>query len=350
MRVAVIGSWRRVDRATWQLHDEAGFRTTAEALGHRLIELGHSLIVGSDGPDTADYLAARGAAAAAGPDLSRRVHILAPRAQNTQWFSELRREYPRLFTEQSIAADDWAPAKIFQVRHADAVVIMAGAQMSRQAGLTAAASGKRLVCIGSFGGAARMLNELFMQSRESWGGNLSDADTLGVLQNPWNDVLLEDVLKDLRALKKPRILIIHGRAEDRSGLKAYLGETLGLPDPIVLADVKTPSRLIPAKFEELASQVDAAIALCTPDDVGQLAESVAAGATPDQRARQNVWLEVGWFWGRLGLERVLILTRGAVDVPSDLKGVEAYEYATSPRERETEIGAFLAKVGSGRDD
>lgn len=206
--------------------------------------------------------------------------------------------------------------KVFQVRFADAVVILAGAQGSQQAGLTAAVSGRRLVCMGSFGGAARNLNDLFMQSRESWDGNLPDLNTIGVLQNPWNDMLMEEVLPALRALRKPRLLIVHGRADDRDELKRYLQDPKGLPEPIVLADLKTP-HLIPDKFNQLASDVDAAVALCTPDDVGGLAGSPADQA-PANRARQNVWLEIGWFWGRLGLRRVLILTRGAVEVPSDL--------------------------------
>jgi predicted nucleotide-binding protein len=58
-----------------------------------------------------------------------------------------------------------------------------------------------------------------------------------------------------------------------------------------------------------------------------------------------VWLEIGWFWGRLGLARVMILSRGTVNVPSDLHGVERYEYEGSARERAKEIAAFLAAVG-----
>jgi hypothetical protein len=236
---------------------------------------------------------------------------------------------------------------VFQVREADAVVIFAGAQASQQAGLTAAVSGTRLVCIGSFGGAARALNDLFMQSRESWNGNLPDIDTLGVLQNPWNETLLEEVLPALRALRKPRLLIVHGRATDRDELKRYLRDTLGLPEPIVLSDLKTPSHLIPDKFNQLASDVDAAIALCTPDDVGGLAGG-SAEQGQEFRARQNVWLEIGWFWERLGLRRVLILTRDEVEVPSDLGGVERYVYDRSSAERAAEIDSFLASVGEGR--
>jgi CAP12/Pycsar effector protein, TIR domain len=344
MRIAVFGSWREGDKRDWQLEDPGGFRRAAEMLGRRIVELGHSLVVGTDGADTADYLAASGAAAALGQEASRRVHILAPRGKGS--FTQLRRDHPRFFIEQAIPADDWAPAKVFQVRYADAILILAGAKASRQAGLTAAVSGKRLVCLGSFGGAARGLNELFMQSRASWGTSLPDSETLGALQSPWSDVLVDDVLSALGADGKPKILIIHGRAHDRDTLKSYLRDALHLPEPTVLVDEKTPSHLIPDKFEELASKVDGAIALCTPDDVGSLAESKPPNAG-EFRARQNVWLEIGWFWGRLGLRRVLVLTRGEISVPSDLDGIERYKYADQPHERADEIKAFLANIGRG---
>jgi predicted nucleotide-binding protein len=54
----------------------------------------------------------------------------------------------------------------------------------------------------------------------------------------------------------------------------------------------------------------------TPDDVG--------GKGPDDlapRARQNVILELGYFIGRLGRDRVCALKSGELEVPSDFAGV-----------------------------
>ena len=56
---------------------------------------------------------------------------------------------------------------------------------------------------------------------------------------------------------------------------------------------------LPAKFESLAQRVDAAIVLVTPDDVGGLRDR--SDSALRVRARQNVWVEFGWFWGALGL-------------------------------------------------
>ncbi len=45
------------------------------------------------------------------------------------------------------------------------------------------------------------------------------------------------------------------------------------------------------------------------------------GEPPKPRARQNVVLELGYFIGRLGRERVCALKRGEVEIPSDFGGV-----------------------------
>ena len=60
-----------------------------------------------------------------------------------------------------------------------------------------------------------------------------------------------------------------------------------------------------------------------------------------QRARENVWLEAGWFWGRLGRENLLALSRGEIEFPSDLTGLEVYGYQENPTERAEKLRAYL---------
>ncbi len=43
--------------------------------------------------------------------------------------------------------------------------------------------------------------------------------------------------------------------------------------------------------------------------------------TEHDRARQNVVLETGYFMGKLGRERVIILSNGDLEFPSDLQGI-----------------------------
>ena len=54
------------------------------------------------------------------------------------------------------------------------------------------------------------------------------------------------------------------------------------------------------------------IALLSPDDLQN--DGTA-------RARQNVILEIGYFIGKLGREKVRLLRRGDTNIPSDLQGI-----------------------------
>lgn len=68
---------------------------------------------------------------------------------------------------------------------------------------------------------------------------------------------------------------------------------------------------------EANSDVGFAVVLLTPDDVGR-----ANGQTElENRARQNVLLELGYFIGKLGREKVCTLKKGSVEIPSDFAGV-----------------------------
>jgi len=86
----------------------------------------------------------------------------------------------------------------------------------------------------------------------------------------------------------------------------------------------------------------AQIAVATPDDIG----SLAGDRLQSMRARQNVWLEIGWIWGRLGRNKVMVLCKGDVEIPSDLRGLEYYRYNTSPLEVTESVRAFVGQLVS----
>src|SRR3990172_1403967 len=105
---------------------------------------------------------------------------------------------------------------------------------------------------------------------------------------------------------------------------------------------------IPELFEELAATADDAIAVVTAEDIG--APAVNSNGTSilaidvrqlNPRARQNIWVEVGWFWGRLGRDRIMLLHRGDTDIPSDLGSIIRQEYKDDPSERIDELGKFV---------
>ena len=85
--------------------------------------------------------------------------------------------------------------------------------------------------------------------------------------------------------------------------------------PVILHEEASEGRTIVEKLEH-HGDVGYAIVLLTPDDVG--------GTSPDKlqsRARQNVVLELGYFFGRLGRDHVCALYKGELELPSDFLGV-----------------------------
>ena len=137
-----------------------------------------------------------------------------------------------------------------------------------------------------------------------------------------------------------RTLLIHGR--DKAALldlKNLLQNSLGLPEPIVMSEMVVPGATLPEKFESLASKVDLAIALLSPDDMGGLSSEEGVAYQP--RARQNVFIEIGWFWGRTGRSSLFLLVRGRVEIPSDLQGLEQYTFTESPAEQVEKLRNFF---------
>jgi predicted nucleotide-binding protein len=99
---------------------------------------------------------------------------------------------------------------------------------------------------------------------------------------------------------------------------------------------------LPEKFEQLAGTALLAIALLTPDDLGR-AVAEYLPATPVQqssRARQNAWLEIGWFWGRLGRDHVMLLVKGDIEIPSDLRGLDYNNYRENVAELADRLRQF----------
>ncbi|MCU7250344.1 nucleotide-binding protein [Pseudomonas koreensis] len=111
-----------------------------------------------------------------------------------------------------------------------------------------------------------------------------------------------------------RIFVVHGHEEGpRESVARFLAQ-LGF-EPIILHEQANQGRTVMEKVEA-HGDVSFAVVLLTPDDQG-----CANGGTPEPRARQNVLLELGYFLGRLGRNKVCALKRGIVEIPSDFAGV-----------------------------
>jgi predicted nucleotide-binding protein len=113
-----------------------------------------------------------------------------------------------------------------------------------------------------------------------------------------------------------KAFIVHGHDEAARETVARFLEKLGV-QAIILHEQATQGRTLVEKLEHYAD-VDFAVVLLTPDDVGAQAD-MADQLCP--RARQNVVLELGFFVGKLGRSHVCALHKGPLELPSDYLGV-----------------------------
>jgi hypothetical protein len=182
-------------------------------------------------------------------------------------YKQWRREFPDLFTSGVPVDSEPEVIKLCQVKESDAVVVIGGSQLSYQAAVAAAISGKVVVPIASFGGAGKRLNSLLMRTRQSWTSNIPTSDDLGYLHSPWSPSILERVVLLLGLEQFPRLLIIHGHSDDNIKLKDYLQNDLRVPQPIILAQQSLPGATLPEQFERVAESVHGCVALLTADDM-----------------------------------------------------------------------------------
>ncbi|HLK35973.1 MAG TPA: TIR domain-containing protein, partial [Polyangiaceae bacterium] len=61
----------------------------------------------------------------------------------------------------------------------------------------------------------------------------------------------------------------------------------------------------------------------------------------ESRARQNVILELGYFWGRLGRKRIAVLRDPTVTIPSDIVGLGDIEITPDLEQTKARLRAEL---------
>jgi len=112
-----------------------------------------------------------------------------------------------------------------------------------------------------------------------------------------------------------KVFIVHGHDDAARQTVCRFVERLGL-EAIILHEQLNQGQTIIEKFERY-SDVGFAIAILSPDDLGRSKQAKKLNT----RARQNVILELGYFIGKLGRNRVCSLKTGDVEIPSDILGV-----------------------------
>ena len=119
-------------------------------------------------------------------------------------------------------------------------------------------------------------------------------------------------------VSQDEVFIVHGHAEGLKEEVALYITHLGLC-PIVLHELPNAGRTIIEKFSDAASSTSYAVVLATGDDEGRRKYDPELPLQP--RARQNVILELGFFAGKLGRDKVAVLREADVELPSDFDGV-----------------------------
>lgn len=145
--------------------------------------------------------------------------------------------------------------------------------------------------------------------------------------------------------KPPVIFVVHGHdVESREQLELVLHRLH--VTPFVLQNTAGGGLTIIEALERQIGQKPEAefgIVLATPDDMGYAVPEGATAAKP--RARQNVVLEMGMLMSSLGRERVAILQKGFVELPSDAQGIIYLRFEKSIKEVVPKLAERLQAAG-----
>jgi len=122
-----------------------------------------------------------------------------------------------------------------------------------------------------------------------------------------------------------KIFIVHGHNEEMKQSTARFLERFNL-EPIILHEQPNKGRTIIEKFSDY-SDVAYAIVLLSADDMAYVKNDSSDNAK--YRARQNVILELGYFLGKLGRNRVAAIYEEGknIEIPSDFSGVLYIPYS-----------------------
>lgn len=141
-------------------------------------------------------------------------------------------------------------------------------------------------------------------------------------------------------VKEPKVFVVYGHdTQSRDQLELMLLR-MNIK-PVILGNMAPDGKTI---IEALIANTDVpyAVVLLTPDDEGYKA---TYAAEVKHRARQNVVLEMGMVLSKLGRERVAILHKGNLELPSDINGLIYVPFQNSVQEAKNKLAASLQKAG-----
>ncbi|NIJ93292.1 putative nucleotide-binding protein [Xanthomonas campestris] len=142
------------------------------------------------------------------------------------------------------------------------------------------------------------------------------------------------------SVKEPKVFVVYGHDTQARDQLELLLLRMNIK-PVILGNMTPDGKTI---IEALIASTDVpyAVVLLTPDDEGH---RIGAGAEIRPRARQNVVLEMGMFLSKLGRERVAVLHKGNLELPSDINGLIYISFTNSIQEAKNKLAASLQKAG-----
>ena len=141
--------------------------------------------------------------------------------------------------------------------------------------------------------------------------------------------------------KLSKVFIIHGHNEAKWRELASILRELKV-EPIELSEQTLNGRTIIEKFEYYAEMCTFAFAVFTYDDVVH-----KDNGEEYFQVRPNVIFELGWFYAKLGREKVMIIEEenAKSNIFSDLAGIYRYKFHRDISERYREIKTALKEAG-----
>jgi len=139
--------------------------------------------------------------------------------------------------------------------------------------------------------------------------------------------------------KSRKVFIVYGRTKSHLNEVELFLRRLHL-EPLVLHQQPNGGRTLITKFQDVAKGAGFAVVILAPEDEGRL----RGEAVLENRARQNVVFELGFFIGRLGEGNVCALVPPGVQKPSDFDRVAYVPFGESTN-WERELARELRHAG-----
>ena len=148
--------------------------------------------------------------------------------------------------------------------------------------------------------------------------------------------------------ERTKIFVVHGHDTGALEQLELVLRRLGL-DPYILQNNDGESKtLIEALEQQIYKEATFGIVLLTPDDFGYPKSKTDKDRQP--RARQNVILELGMVLASLGRERMVLLKKGALEMPTDVSGIIYLEFNEHVKEVAVKLATRMKGAGIEIDD